>query len=229
MRALSFHGLLTTVELATGITAAAFPPPAGTTANVTAWQGDAGRGGVPEFDLSVSSYLANAITAAECFGAIPRAATIADDDVDAVDFANNELDIATHGLLTGDGPIRLTTTDTLPAGLAADTDYWVIRVAAGAIQLATTRDNAFAGTAVPFTDAGTGTHTIVDTADTQRIRWYSYGQLGHAADGVITLTADGKAYTGRVLHRQRVIEYAFVATFGSAVATDIEITPVIEE
>ncbi len=55
--------------------------------------------------------------------------------------------------------IRLTTTGTLPAGLALATDYWVIRVNATTIKLATSRANALAGTAVAFSDNGSGTHT----------------------------------------------------------------------
>lgn len=55
--------------------------------------------------------------------------------------------------------VRLTTSGTLPTGLALATDYWVIRSSATILQLATTRANAIAGTAVTFSDNGSGTHT----------------------------------------------------------------------
>ena len=62
-------------------------------------------------------------------------------------------------ILTGTR-VRLTTTTTLPAGLALATDYYVIRVSNTTFKLATSYANAVAGTAINITDAGTGTHTI---------------------------------------------------------------------
>jgi len=62
-------------------------------------------------------------------------------------------------ILTGTR-VRLTTTTTLPAGLALATDYYVIRVSDSTFKLATSYANAIAGTAINITDAGTGTHTV---------------------------------------------------------------------
>lgn len=62
-------------------------------------------------------------------------------------------------ILTGTR-VRLTTTTTLPAGLATATDYYVIRVSDTTFKLATSYANAVAGTAINITDAGTGTHTV---------------------------------------------------------------------
>ena len=62
-------------------------------------------------------------------------------------------------LLTGTR-VRLTTTTTLPAGLATATDYYLIRVTDATFKLATSYANAVAGTAINITDAGTGTHTL---------------------------------------------------------------------
>jgi len=62
-------------------------------------------------------------------------------------------------ILTGTR-VRLTTTTTLPAGLALATDYYVIKVTDSTFKLATTYANAVAGTAINITDAGTGTHTM---------------------------------------------------------------------
>lgn len=56
--------------------------------------------------------------------------------------------------------VRLTTTTTLPAGLALATDYYVIKLSDTTFSLATSYANAIAGTAINITDAGTGTHTI---------------------------------------------------------------------
>jgi hypothetical protein len=81
--------------------------------------------------------------------------------------ADAPTDVCTHtsttsipsNLLTGTR-VRLTTTTTLPAGLALATDYYYIRVSDTTYKLATTYANAIAGTAINITDAGTGTHTL---------------------------------------------------------------------
>lgn len=62
-------------------------------------------------------------------------------------------------ILTGTR-VRLTTTTTLPAGLALATDYYVIKVTDSTFKLATSYANAISGTAINITDAGTGTHTM---------------------------------------------------------------------
>lgn len=72
-----------------------------------------------------------------------------------------------HGLETGDGPIRLTTTGMLPAPLALATDYWIIKIDADNFYLATSLADAYASTRIDITSAGTGTHTL-RSASTQR-------------------------------------------------------------
>lgn len=66
--------------------------------------------------------------------------------------------------------VRFTTTTTLPTGLSLATDYWLIRVSATTARVATTYANAIAGTAIAYTDGGTGTHTV-----TMRLPRYSDG------------------------------------------------------
>ncbi len=68
---------------------------------------------------------------------------------------------AAHGYATGDGPFRLTTSNTLPAPLALATDYYIIYVSATTYKLATSFANAIAGTAIDLTTTGTGTQTII--------------------------------------------------------------------
>jgi len=48
----------------------------------------------------------------------------------------------------------------LPTGLTAGVDYYTIRVSATTSRFATSRTNAIAGTAIAYTDAGTGTNVI---------------------------------------------------------------------
>lgn len=56
--------------------------------------------------------------------------------------------------------VQLTTTTTLPAGLALATNYYVIKLTDSTCKLATTYANAIAGTAINITSTGTGTHTM---------------------------------------------------------------------
>lgn len=73
---------------------------------------------------------------------------------------------AAHGMTTGDGPYRLSTTGVLPAGLAVDTNYWIIATSAGTYKLANTKANALASTPVDITAAaGGGTHTLLRSAN----------------------------------------------------------------
>lgn len=72
----------------------------------------------------------------------------------------NQIPITGHGFTTG-STVDLLTTGTLPTGLSTGTVYYVIRIDDDIISLASTKANAFAGTALPITIAtGSGTHTI---------------------------------------------------------------------
>lgn len=103
-----------------------------------------------------------------------------------------------------------------PLGLELATDYWVIKTGAGTLQLAASLADAMAGTPVAFSDAGTGTHLIVDTADTERVHWQTHdGLLGLAGDGAVSLTAQ-VGYRKRVPHSPRVFAYALVATLSAS-------------
>lgn len=57
--------------------------------------------------------------------------------------------------------VQLSTSGTLPAGLATATNYYVIKVTDLTCKFATSYANAVAGTAIDITDAGSGTHNIL--------------------------------------------------------------------
>jgi hypothetical protein len=69
-----------------------------------------------------------------------------------------------HGFTTGDGPFRLETATTLPAGYALTALYWVIVVNTTTFKLATTKVLALAETATPISDDGSGIHRIFPMA-----------------------------------------------------------------
>lgn len=76
--------------------------------------------------------------------------------------------------------IEFSTTETMPGGLAAATVYWAIKVDATHIQVADSKTNAIAGTAITITTQGAGTHTLY-----QLVKWPggALGVLQTAAGG----------------------------------------------
>jgi hypothetical protein len=74
---------------------------------------------------------------------------------------------------------RLTTTGTLPAGLALATDYFCIETGTNSqVKLASSLANAQAGIAIDITDTGTGTHTWTSTTGTKTFL------ISYSLDGV---------------------------------------------
>ena len=93
--------------------------------------------------------------------ATPAAKTFVDANVTV---AADTVTITAHGYTTGLKG-QLTTTGTLPAGLATSTNYWLVVVNANTIGFATSLANAVAGTKIDITAAaGGGTHTFTATA-----------------------------------------------------------------
>ena len=80
------------------------------------------------------------------------------------DFATDVITSASHGLKLG-MVYRFTTSGALPTGISAGTDYFIIPLTDDTFQIATTLANAVAGTAVDFSDAGSGNHTLTQQTD----------------------------------------------------------------
>lgn len=65
-----------------------------------------------------------------------------------------------HGFEDTQGPFQVTAATTLPTGLTAATDYWVVVLSPTTFQFASSYANAVAGTPVLVTTAGTGALTV---------------------------------------------------------------------
>lgn len=74
--------------------------------------------------------------------------------------SGNRISITNHTYQTGYA-VQLTTTNTLPAPLALNTTYYIIRISANVIEIATTYANAIAGTEIILSDVGAGVGTVV--------------------------------------------------------------------
>jgi len=127
--------------------------------------------------VKVASSLANAIagtaiditsTGTPGTGGYRCARAVVNDDFTSSDvtFSDGVVTSAGHGKDTGYGPVRLTTSGSLPGGLTTSTDYWLIVLGADTFRFASSRANALAGTAIEILDAGSGTHNMRATAQT---------------------------------------------------------------
>lgn len=92
-----------------------------------------------------------------------------------------------HSFQTGD-IVTFTTTGTLPTGLTVNTQYYVIVVNSLAIKVASSRTNAFNGSAVSITeDTGSGIHSIYG--------WRT-GILAQSLDDILNGITVGNTYVG---------------------------------
>lgn len=89
-----------------------------------------------------------------------------------VDVTNNLFTSVGHGLVNGT-PCQITSTGTIPGGLAIVTQYYVVNQAADTFKLATT----YNGTAIDITSQGTGNHTISES-------WRIYKSNGENSDKI---------------------------------------------
>lgn len=108
--------------------------------------------------------------------------------------AVNELRVAGRSLDWGDG-VRVSSSGSLPSGLSAGTTYYVICRDEERIALASTVANAFAGTAISITTAGSGTHTIT-----------YWDEARYKLNGSFTLDTE----TGEVLDQMRAAMAGYV-------------------
>lgn len=101
----------------------------------------------------------NAVAGKNYTAAFSPLASLAGQNFTVLSQAGGTLTITGHGLHTGDGPVQLTTTGSLPTGLSTLTNYWVIKIDANTIALATSLANALAGTVIVLSSNGSGTNT----------------------------------------------------------------------
>lgn len=213
---------VTSLADVTLIAATTAPFPIVTYGLVPSGWGNIANGHVPEFDLDLTCAGASgAITDLKLYGATRVVGAVVDDTFTAAN-ATEIMTATAHGLLTGDGPVQLTTTTTLPAGLALLTDYWIIRIDANTFYFAASLADALAGTKVSITSDGTGTHTLADTADTQLVRWRLVGIL----ETSLSLASIREGYTVRCDHDPRVFAYGVVWTGTASNTVKATITPV---
>ncbi len=94
-------------------------------------------------------------------------------NVTVVTFPSDELLVMSHPYVDGDGPMRLSSTGSLPTGISADVDYWIGIVDSSSVTLhAGERAAVLKDTnnepihRVSFSDGGSGTISIAPATGT---------------------------------------------------------------
>lgn len=207
----------TPIAIHTAATALPFPP-AALSSEFPGWA--TANGSPAQVDILIRGSTAISLTVAELVAARLYPFVYADKTFTA---ANTDVCTATgHGLLTGDGPLPLSTSGALPGGLTTSAPVYAIKIDADTFKVAASREDAIKGIAIDITSTGTGTHTISDNASTQRLAWFSCATLATP----IALTAT-KGYARRVDAPAGVFALALVGTLDTGNVT-VEVSPVVE-
>jgi hypothetical protein len=153
--------------------------------------------------------------------ATPSAKSFADTDVNIV---TDRITITTHGFTTGLKG-QFTTTGTLPGGISAATDYFIIRIDANTVQVGSSLANAEAGTAVLINSTGTGTHTFTPTAlaggSIQGLSSNDQVNFVQVADLVCEVDEDGTAIFNLSQPAYRYLRVRYTPSSGSVDLTAI--------
>ena len=111
--------------------------------------------------------------------------------ITSLDYANNIITSPAHGFIQGELVQYDSRGQTVIAGLTTATPYYVIFIDADNIKLATTPENATAGTAIDITDspAGVGRHILTSLTKTPD---GTYSILANPTASTFTVTARGQ-------------------------------------
>lgn len=132
----------------------------------------------------------------------------------AIDYGTGTITKASHGYYTG-LKVRTSTTGIFPTGLAIDTDYWVIRVDSNSFKLASSIENASAGTAISLTASeeewaavrvpwrsnnNSGSTVYIDfDSSTGPVKASSMSLQGDGTDSATLFLAGGRNYVFRYI------------------------------
>ncbi len=127
-----------------------------------------------------------------------------------IDTTANTITITAHGFVTGLA-VQASSTGTLPSPLLTATDYYVIVVDENTIKLATTLNNAIAGTAIDLTDKGSNNAVGTLTADALTGASVTFkGSNDPTYTSWVTLqTATTITVDGAVLYQQAVADFRY--------------------
>lgn len=112
------------------------------------------------------------------------AKTFASTDVNT---STNRITITSHGLSTGVKG-QFTTDGSLPTGISAVTDYYIIKIDANVVKVATSAANALAGTAVTLSAQGSGNDTFTPSTGTSTVKLQASNDAPFQSGGSVPIT-----------------------------------------
>ncbi len=122
-----------------------------------------------------------------------------DFDAEDIDLTANSVEITDHGFENAQGPVHISSDDTLPNYIEENTNYWIIVVDSDNIKFATSYANALAGTAINLADIGEGEEL----------------EPGEGV-GTHTLNIPDKIFRQRLDHSAVTSAYSFMSTAHTA-------------
>lgn len=145
----------------------------------------------------------------------PIAKTFAAADVDV---SGDFITLAAHGYPTG-LKVQISNPGTLPVGISAATDYFVISLSTNTFALATSLALALAGTKLPITGQGVGTNTITPTAlagASVKLQKTNDVNVTPSDEGSATnITVDAVVWLEKVNPSSKYMRVAYTLTAGS--------------
>jgi hypothetical protein len=129
--------------------------------------------------LDVNGYLAKVLSWAK------RPCVDGSTQTFTADAGTDVITCSSHGYVDGES-VEVSSDTTLPSGLSASTEYYVIYVDADSFKLATRYAYAMAGTAINILDAGTGTHSVY--AKGGGAGWYLRDDFSRCTDKTFATT-----------------------------------------
>ena len=139
--------------------------------------------------------------------------------VSAVTTGSDSLTINNHPFNVGER-VYITTTATLPGGLAALTEYFIIDTDANTIKLATTKANAIAGTAIDLTSTGSGAIVIEHTK-----------YIEASGNGLLSVDSTNVVASDRILLKNQTTTFQngiYVVTVIGSVSTPAVVTRALD-
>lgn len=139
--------------------------------------------------------------------------------VSAVTTGADSLTINNHPFNVGER-VYITTTATLPGGLSALTEYFIIDTDVNTIKLATTKANAIAGTAIDLTTTGSGTIVVEHTK-----------YIEASGNGLLSVDSTNVVASDRILLKNQTTTFQngiYVVTVIGSVSTPAVVTRALD-
>lgn len=135
----------------------------------------------------------------------------------------NTITITAHGYTTG-LKVQVSNPGSLPTGISAVTDYFVIVIDANTIKLASSLVFALAGTSISITNIGSGTNTVEVTAiagANVKLQKSNDGESWTDEGSATNITADANVFLEKASPCFKYMRVVYTLTAGSMSASNL--------